>query len=77
MDFNTVLVNSYFKLFNNLNMSGKRALIDKLTKSISSKDPKKDDFERSFGGWQGSETAEELVTSIRDTRTFNRDITEL
>jgi hypothetical protein len=77
IDFNTILVNSYFKLFNNLNISGKRALIAKLTQSITSESPKKNNFEKSFGSWRGEETAEELVMSIKNGRTFNRNIAEL
>jgi hypothetical protein len=78
-DSNTILVNSYFKLLQGLSLSGKADLISKLSQSIKTHKPnhKPGDFEKAFGSWEGNESAEELITSIKQSRTFKREIEEL
>ena len=34
------------------------------------------DFYKSFGGWDNNESAEELISSIKGARTFNRKLDE-
>jgi len=78
LDSNTILINSYFKLFQNLSLSGKADLISKLSESIkSSKQNNSNEFDKAFGGWKGNETADQLIESIKTSRNFNREIEEL
>ena len=74
-DFNNKLINGYLELLKNLEPSNKLDLISKLTKSIKSdlKD-KRDAFDKSFGAWDKSESAEMIAKEIRDSRKFSRKI---
>ena len=75
MKADSQILDSYFGLLNNLHPSLKLKLIEKLSKSIN-KDiaSKKDRMEKSFGSFQDSRDAEEIISEIRDSRTFNRKI---
>lgn len=78
VDLNTKLINSYLELLKNLNPDSKLDLISKLTQSVKADiKVKTNAFEKAFGAWQGDENAEELITTIRDSRQFNRQIEEL
>jgi hypothetical protein len=78
VDSNTILVNSYFKLLQNLSLSGKADLISKLSQSIkSTKQNRPNEFEKSFGSWESNESAEQLIDTIKKSRNFNRQIEEL
>lgn len=77
-DFNNRLIDGYLELLKNLDPSSKLDLISKLTISIKSdlKD-KKNAFEKSFGAWDNSESAEKITKEIRDSRSFYRKIENL
>lgn len=78
VDTNTRLIDSYFALLKNLSTSSKLDLISKLTQSIKSDiTDNKRTFDGAYGAWDNNDHAEELISSIRDARTFDRNTEEL
>lgn len=76
-DINTKLIDSYIALLENMSLENKLNLISKLTKST--KDDSKQqysDFYKAFGEWDKHESAEELIATIKDSRTFSRTVEE-
>jgi hypothetical protein len=74
---NTHIVDSYLALLKGLDPNVKLDLISKLTQSLKSDiKPAENLFESSYGAWAGNESAEEIISNIRDSRTFNRQIEE-
>jgi hypothetical protein len=75
---NNNIIDSYLALLKNLSPGAKLDLISRLTQSLKSDiKPDVNQFASSFGAWQGSESAEEIIARIRNSRTFNRQIEEL
>lgn len=76
-DLNAKLIDSYISLLKNMKAQTKLELISKLKKTVEI-DTKKDNdaFYKAFGGWDENESAEELIESIKNSRTFNRKIEE-
>jgi hypothetical protein len=70
------IVNTYSGLFEGLSSASKRALLERLTKSIrKEKKTKEKDFYDSFGAFGSDKTAEEIVREIRESRSFrNKDL---
>ncbi len=78
IDIDNTLIDGYLELLDNLSPSNKLDLISKLTESVKTDiTNKRRAFDDSFGAWESSETAEELITMIRESRTFKRDIEKL
>ena len=76
-DINTKLIDSYISLLKNMSAQNKLDLISKLTNSVKSDiEHGKADFYKAFGGWDENESAEELIDTIKGSRTFNRTIEE-
>lgn len=76
-DINTKLIDSYLSLLKNLSAQNKLDLISKLTKTVEIDiEEDKADFYKSFGGWDERESAEELIATIKGSRTFNRTVEE-
>jgi hypothetical protein len=76
-DVNTKLIDSYLSLMKNLSVSNKLDLISKLTGTVKTDiEHEKPDFYEAFGGWDKNESAEELISSIKEARTFNRELDE-
>lgn len=77
-DINTKLIDSYISLLKNMSARNKLDLISKLTDTVK-KDigKKKSDFYKAFGGWDENESAEDLIETIKGSKTFNRTIEEL
>ena len=75
MKADTQIIDSYWGLLSNLNPDLKLKLIERLSKSVH-KDltAKKNRFEKSFGAWDDSRESEEIVSDIRNSMTFNREI---
>ena len=75
IDINTTLIEGYLRLLDNLSPSNKLDLISKLTLSVK-KDvaDKKKSFYKAFGAWESKQTADEIISDIRNSRTFNRQI---
>lgn len=72
---NTALIDGYVGLLNNLSPSNKLDLISKLTDSIKTDLlEKKSSFKKSFGAFESSKSAEEIIEEIRSSRVSNRQI---
>ena len=75
IDINTTLIEGYLRLLDNLSPNNKLDLISKLTLTIKSdKTDKKKTFYKAFGAWESKQSADEIITDIRNSRTFNRKI---
>lgn len=75
---NTNIVDSYLALLKTLSPGNRLDLISRLTQSLKSDiRSEKGHFESAFGAWQGNESADQIITEIRNSRTFNRQIEEL
>ena len=75
MKAETQIIDGYWGLLSNLNPDLKLKLIERLSKSVH-KDlaAKRNNFEKSFGAWTDSRESEEIISEIRNSRTFNREI---
>jgi hypothetical protein len=67
---NTNILDSYMAFLEKLSPGAKLDLISKLTQSLKMEIKPKENFffSRAFGAWEGSESAEEIVKSIRDSK---------
>lgn len=76
-DLNTKLIDSYISLLKNMSAQNKLDLISRLTNTVK-KDivQDKSDFYKAFGGWDEKQSADELIDTIKGSRTFNRTIEE-
>ncbi|MFN8714896.1 MAG: hypothetical protein ACK5Z2_18760 [Bacteroidota bacterium] len=73
LDINTVLIDGYLKLLDNLSPSNKLDLISKLTISVKTDlGDKKSEFYNAFGAWDKKESAEKIIDSVKKSRSFNR-----
>lgn len=60
-----------------MSRENKKDLISKLRETVDADSEKENtDFYKAFGGWDDNESAEELIKSIRNSRTFNRTVEE-
>jgi len=76
-DINTKLIDSYLSLLKNMSAQNKLDLISKLTNTVKiDVAQEKTAFYKAFGGWDKNESAEELIETIKESRTFNRTIEE-
>ncbi len=74
----TVLIEGYLQLLDNLSPSNKLDLISRLTTSIKSDiTDKKSSFQEAFGAFESEKSAEEIIEEIRGSRVFTRQIEEL
>ncbi len=77
-DINTTLIEGYIRLLDNLSPGNKLDLISKLSLSVKTDiTERKNTFYKAFGGWDKKESAEQIINSIRNSRTFNRQIEDL
>ncbi|MFM9837466.1 MAG: hypothetical protein ACKVOQ_04335 [Cyclobacteriaceae bacterium] len=75
MDINTTLIDGYLGMLDNLSASNKLDLISKLSLSLKTDiTDRKKSFHKSFGAWKSKQSAEEMISEIRNSRTFNRQI---
>lgn len=76
-DINTKLIDSYLSLLKNMSAQNKLDLISKLTNTVKTDiAQEKTEFYKAFGGWDKNESAEELIETIKESRTLNRTIEE-
>lgn len=76
-DVNTKLIDSYLSLLKNMSDSNKLDLISKLSRTVHEDlEQERSDFYKSFGGWSSDESAEELISSVKEARVFNRKLDE-
>jgi len=78
IDINNTLIEGYLQLLDNLSPNNKLDLISKLTLSVKTDiTDKKKSFYKAFGAWESKKTADEIISDIRNSRTFNRQTEEL
>jgi hypothetical protein len=76
-DINTKLIDSYMSLLKNMSARNKLELISKLSNTVKTDlEQEKTDFYKAFGGWDKNESAEDLIETIKGSKTFNRTIDE-
>lgn len=65
-------------MLENLSPNNKLDLISKLTLTVKTdiSDNKKS-FYKAFGAWESRQSADEIISEIRNSRTFNRQIEKL
>jgi hypothetical protein len=77
-NFDINIINHYFNLLKNLSKENKEKLISKLKNSLNSKEnPPENSIEHLFGAFTSDESEEELISSIRKSRKFNRNVSTL
>ncbi|MEO5570221.1 MAG: hypothetical protein ABIT08_03250 [Bacteroidia bacterium] len=78
IDINTTLIDGYLRLLDNLSPSNKLDLISKLTLSVKTDiTDRKKSFYKAYGAWESKQSADQIISDIRNSRTFNRQIEEL
>jgi len=74
-EINTIIVDGYVGLLDNLSTNDKLDLISKLTDSVKSDlTNKKSSFKKSFGAFESKKTAEDIIEEIRNSRVSTRQI---
>jgi len=74
-DLNTALLDNYLGLIKNLSPENKLDLIEKITRTLKGNlTTKNSPITDAFGMWKSKKTADEIITEIRESRTFNRQI---
>jgi hypothetical protein len=74
-EINTIIVDGYVELLDNLSASNKLDLISKLTASVETDLTKKKlSFKRAFGAFDSKKTAEQLIDEIYNSRVYSRQI---
>jgi hypothetical protein len=72
---NTILLDSYIGLLDNLSTSNKLDLISKLSNSVKTNlKKKKSSIKKAFGAFESEKTAEEIIEEIRNSRLSTRVI---
>ena len=71
------IVENYFRFMKNWDTEIKKNLIKKLTASITKKSIDKYNFSSTFGAWEDSRNADDIINEIRTNRINNREIEEL
>lgn len=75
IDIDTTLIDGYLRLLDNLSPSSKLDLISKLTLSIKADiTDRKKSFYTAFGAWESKQSADEIISDIRNSRTFERQV---
>ena len=71
IDINTTMIEGYLRLLDNLSPSNKLDLISKLALSVKTDITKrKNSFYKAYGAWESTETADEIIKDIRNSRTL-------
>lgn len=65
------ILESYWSVLKKLSEDVKLNLIEKLQNSLKTL-REKDEMDKSFGAWEGNESAEDLIQKISESRKFNR-----
>jgi hypothetical protein len=74
-EINTIIVEGYIGLLDNLSAVDKLDLISKLTISVKTDlANKKSSFRKAFGAFDSKKTAEQIIDEIRDSRVSARQI---
>ena len=77
-DIDTTIIDGYLRLLDNLSPGNKLDLISRLTSSVKSDiTNKKSSFKNAFGAFESEKSADEIISQIRSSRTFTRQIEEI
>ncbi len=77
-DLNLKLIDTYFELLKNLSTDNKLELIARLSTSMKTKNKGKTGaLKPLYGAFDSEQSADELISEIRNSRTFNRNRAEL
>ncbi len=77
LELDTVIIDGYTELLENLSLNNKLDLISRLSISVKSDlNKKKSLFKKAFGAFESDKTAEEIIDEIRSSRSFTREIIE-
>lgn len=71
MNSNSIIIDNYIGLIDNLEPKYKLEIIEKISKSLRSKKAGK---KSTFGAFVSKKSAEEIIEDIRSSRKFNRQI---
>ena len=75
---NTTIIEGYLELLENLSPGNKLDLISKLTASVKSDiTSKNSSLQKAFGAFESEKSAEEIITEIRSSRIFTRQIEDI
>ena len=73
IDFNSSIIEGYFRLLNHLSPGSKRDLISRLTLSIKSdSDERKSSFKKAFNALESGKSADKIISEIRKSKIFNQ-----
>lgn len=74
-EINSIIIDGYVGLLDNLSTGDKLDLIAKLTASVKTDlVNKKSSFKKAFGAFDSEKTAEEIIEEIRNSRVSTRQI---
>ena len=74
-DINTFLIDGYLRMLDSLTPGNKLDLIAKLSISLKADIPdNKKSFYKSYGAWDSKQSAEDIISDIKKSRTFKRQI---
>ena len=77
-DINTSLLDNYFGLIKNLSPEIKLDLIEKIAKTLKANITNDNSsITEAFGAWESEKTAHEIITELRNSRNFNKQIERL
>jgi len=75
IDINNTLIEGYLQMLENLSANNKLDLISKLSLTIKGNDKINNKiFFESFGAWDSSQSAENIINDIRKSRILKRKI---
>jgi len=77
LNVNSILVNNYVALLQNMSQDHKLELIAKLAQSLKTEKEEGMSMKELFGAFQSEQTADQLIEEIRQSRVFNREIEAL
>jgi len=77
LNVNSILVNNYVALLQNMSQDHKLELISKLAQSLKTEKEEGMTMKELFGAFQSEQTADQLIEEIRAARVFNREIEAL
>lgn len=77
LNVNSILVNNYVALLQNMSQDHKLELIAKLAQSLKAEKEEGMSLKELFGAFQSERTADQLIEEIRQSRVFNREIEAL
>ncbi|GAB6012320.1 hypothetical protein [Viscerimonas tarda] len=64
------IVKAYSLMLDNLSLAAKIAIAEHLSKSLKKEQISDSDFYNLFGSWKSDKSAEEIISEIRDSRSF-------